>query len=152
MLLRVLLNLVILLAMTDIFSSTAGAQEQNDQCTICDQGVSIESYNYTMEVHHLDDNTTSDVLMLVYTCSKVEQDAISGSLYNTTCYLSQEATQATVDCICAQLVAPTAPQQQHSSPTAPSTAPPASSTAVGTILGYSIAGVVFMATTASCLA
>ena len=152
MLLRVLvLNLLILLA----FST---AQQQNDQCSICGQGVSIESYNYTTQFHNLDENTTRDVLINGYTCSKVEQDASSGSFYNATCYIIQEAAQATLDCNCGQFEPPTAiqnpptaPSPPQDLPTAPTTAPPASSTAVGAIVGYSIAGVVFVATTASCL-
>ena len=152
MFLRVLLNLLILLAF-----STDAQQQQNDHCSICGAGVSIDSYNYTTQFHNVEENTTRDVLINGYTCSKVEQDATSGSFYNTTCYIIQEAAQATLDCNCGQFEPPTAIQNPPTAPspqdlpTAPTTAPQASSTAVGVILGYSIAGMVFAAT-ASCLA
>jgi hypothetical protein len=129
------------------------AQQPNDQCSICGAGVSIESYNYTTQFHNLDDNTTRDVLINGYTCFKVEKDATSGSFYNTTCYIIQQAAQTTLDCNCGQFDPPTAIQNPPTAPspqdpsTAPTTAPPATSTAaVGAFLGYSMAGVVFVAT------
>jgi hypothetical protein len=149
MFLRVLLNLLILLAL-----STDTQQQQNDQCTICGQGVSIESPYNTTQVQYIDENTTLVLLIYAYTCSKVAQDASSGSSNNATCYIFQEAAQATLDCNCSQFVLPPTalenpptapPPPQDLLPTAPTTAPLASSTAVGAILGYGIAGVVFVA-------
>ena len=152
MLLQVLLNLLILLA----FST---AQQPNDQCSICGEGVSIESPYNTTKVQYVDENTTLEVLIYAYTCSKVVSDASSGSSNNTTCYIFQEATQATLDCNCSQFILPptalenppTAPSPQDPS-TAPTTAPRATSAAaVRAILGYSMAGVVFVATASGLL-
>jgi hypothetical protein len=146
MLLRVLLNLLILLV---AFST---AQQQNDQCSICGEGVSIESPYITTQVQYVDENTTLEVLIYAYTCSKVEQDASSGSSNtgssnSTTCYIFQEAAQATLNCNCTQFVLPptalgnppAAPSPQDPS-TAPSTAPPALSAADVVILCMLIGG------------
>ena len=155
MFIRVLLTLLILAIL--VISSTAQHQNDDDPCATCGKGVSIESYNYTTQVHHLDDGTITDMLVTVHNCSRAVQDTTragsSSSFHNTTCSLFQYSIQDPLDCTCSNAtseVAPFAPQPSPTAlfpptapivqlPTAPSTAPLPSSTGVG-VMGTSIIG------------
>jgi hypothetical protein len=163
MFLRVLFTLVILA----IIDKSSTAQQQlpinDDPCSICGKGVSLESYNYTTEVHHLDDNTITDMLVVITLCSKVVQDSRAASFHNNTCSIFQDSLQDALDCTCSNAtseVAPFAPQQAPTAlfppttpqqlPTAPSTAPLPASTGTGPIIGYySIAAMLVVGTTAA---
>lgn len=161
---RILLSLLIL-ATIDRFSTTAQQQDEDYWCSFCYLGgVSIESYNYTTKVDNVE-----DVAVHSNICARVDN---SSSLYNTTCYTVEAFGSATMDCSCTPIVPspPTAPQQPFTTapftpsvfvvtpftPSAftppPFTAPPVPpSTGMRAIIGYSVAGAVFLAT-ASCFA